>query len=44
MLDRLYLIDQPGLRSYLLGKTQHIIGGFGKAPDELPGRHVHDGG
>ncbi|KAL9112498.1 MAG: hypothetical protein Q9227_003340 [Pyrenula ochraceoflavens] len=32
------LIDDARLRAFLLGKVQHpIIGGFAKAPDELPG-------
>ena len=37
-LDRLDLVDQRGLCNYLLGKTQHIVGGFGKTPGEPPGR------
>lgn len=31
-------MHKEGLRRYLLGKTQHVIGGFAKAPGELPGR------
>lgn len=38
MLDRLSLIDVSGNRLYLLEKTQHIIGGFGKGVGELPGK------
>ncbi|KAL9620812.1 MAG: hypothetical protein Q9160_004712 [Pyrenula sp. 1 TL-2023] len=36
MLNRRDVIDKEGLRQYLLGKTQHIIGGFAKAPGEVP--------
>lgn len=38
MLNRHDVIDKEGLRQYLLGKTQHIIGGFAKAPGEIPGK------
>lgn len=37
ILNRHHLIDKEGLRQYLLGKTQHAIGGFAKAPNEPPG-------
>lgn len=31
------LCDQPAIRRYLLGKTQHeVLGGFGKFPGDLP--------
>jgi geranylgeranyl transferase type-1 subunit beta len=36
-MDRLSLIDQQRNRRYLLEKTQHIIGGFGKGIGEPPG-------
>ncbi|RLL94532.1 hypothetical protein CFD26_101321 [Aspergillus turcosus] len=36
MMDRLSLIDQQRNRQYLLEKTQHIIGGFGKGIGEPP--------
>lgn len=35
-LNQIPLIDASGLRHYLLDKTQHLIGGFGKAVGELP--------
>jgi geranylgeranyl transferase type-1 subunit beta len=38
MLDKLSLIDASGNRLYLLEKTQHIIGGFGKGLGEPPGK------
>lgn len=38
MLRRLDLIDKARMRHYLLCKTQHIIGGFGKGEGEPPGR------
>lgn len=37
-MDRLSLIDQQRNRQYLLEKTQHIIGGFGKGIGEPPGK------
>lgn len=37
MLDRLSLIDADGNRRYLLEKTQHSIGGFGKEAGDPPG-------
>jgi geranylgeranyl transferase type-1 subunit beta len=40
-MDRLSLIDQPRNRQYLLEKTQHIIGGFGKGIGEPPGKISH---
>ncbi|PYI09015.1 geranylgeranyl transferase beta subunit [Aspergillus sclerotiicarbonarius CBS 121057] len=36
MMDRLDLVDTARNRQYLLGKTQHIIGGFGKGVGEPP--------
>lgn len=36
-MDRLSLIDQQRNRRYLLEKTQHIIGGFGKGIGEPSG-------
>ncbi|KAL8695483.1 MAG: hypothetical protein Q9218_000061 [Villophora microphyllina] len=37
MLNSLNLLDQNALRRYLIEKTQHRIGGFGKLPGDLPG-------
>ncbi|KAL8764336.1 MAG: hypothetical protein Q9184_000041 [Pyrenodesmia sp. 2 TL-2023] len=37
ILNSLHLIDQEVLCQYLLSKTQHKIGGFGKFPGEPPG-------
>ena len=37
ILNRVYLQDFNGIRRYLLEKTQHMIGGFGKMPGDLPG-------
>lgn len=37
MLNKVYLQDFNGIRRYLLEKTQHMIGGFGKLPGDLPG-------
>lgn len=36
LLDSLHLADLEAVRNYLLEKTQHIIGGFGKGPDSPP--------
>ncbi|KAL8821803.1 MAG: hypothetical protein Q9223_000215 [Gallowayella weberi] len=38
ILNSLHLLDQEALRRYLLEKTQHRIGGFGKLPGDVPGR------
>ena len=38
MLDRLNLVDAARNRRYLLEKTQHLIGGFGKGVGEPPGK------
>ncbi|EED15298.1 geranylgeranyl transferase beta subunit, putative [Talaromyces stipitatus ATCC 10500] len=35
-MNQLSLIDAPGVRHYLLDKTQHIVGGFGKSVGEVP--------
>ena len=37
MLNREYLQDFNAIRHYLLDKTQHMIGGFGKLPGDVPG-------
>ncbi|KAL8808352.1 MAG: hypothetical protein Q9182_000172 [Xanthomendoza sp. 2 TL-2023] len=37
ILNSLHLLDQAALRRYLLEKTQHRIGGFGKLPGDVPG-------
>ncbi|KAF9892599.1 hypothetical protein FE257_001001 [Aspergillus nanangensis] len=36
MMDRLQLLDADRNRQYLLEKTQHIVGGFGKSVGEPP--------
>ena len=36
-MDRLALVDATRNRRYLLEKTQHIVGGFGKGVGEPPG-------
>lgn len=36
MLGHLNLIDINSCREYLLKKTQHMIGGFGKIPGDPP--------
>lgn len=36
MLGHLDLIDTEGCREYLLRRTQHMIGGFGKIPGDPP--------
>ncbi|KAL8856997.1 MAG: hypothetical protein Q9178_006402 [Gyalolechia marmorata] len=40
MLDNIHLLDQEALRGYLLEKTQHRIGGFGKLPGDVPGKDM----
>jgi geranylgeranyl transferase type-1 subunit beta len=42
-MNRIPLIDASGVRNYLLDKTQHIIGGFGKSVGEVPGQSHHHG-
>ena len=37
MLKREHLQDFNAVRHYLLDKTQHAIGGFGKMPGDVPG-------
>ena len=37
MLHQLGLVDIARMRRYLLEKTQHIVGGFGKGIGEPPG-------
>jgi geranylgeranyl transferase type-1 subunit beta len=37
ILHRLDLIDSDRLRRYLLGKVQHMVGGFGKGVGDPPG-------
>lgn len=37
ILHRIDLIDSDRLRRYLLGKVQHIVGGFGKGVGDPPG-------
>lgn len=37
ILHRLDLIDSERLRRYLLGKVQHMVGGFGKGVGDPPG-------
>ncbi|KAL8773118.1 MAG: hypothetical protein Q9209_001794 [Squamulea sp. 1 TL-2023] len=41
MLNSIHLLDQEALRRYLLEKTQHRIGGFGKLAGDVPGRGVN---
>ncbi|KUL83654.1 hypothetical protein ZTR_11047 [Talaromyces verruculosus] len=36
IMDKIPLLDASGVRHYLLDKTQHIIGGFGKSVGEVP--------
>ncbi|KAL6716431.1 geranylgeranyl transferase type-1 subunit beta [Lecanora helva] len=36
ILNKVHLLDFNGIRRYLLEKTQHTIGGFGKMPGDLP--------
>ncbi|EEA22763.1 geranylgeranyl transferase type-1 subunit beta [Talaromyces marneffei ATCC 18224] len=36
IMDKIPLIDVSGVRHYLLDKTQHIVGGFGKSVGEAP--------
>lgn len=37
MLNREHFQDFNAIRHYLLDKTQHTIGGFGKLPGDVPG-------
>ncbi|KAF2176673.1 geranylgeranyl transferas-like protein type i beta subunit [Zopfia rhizophila CBS 207.26] len=36
VLDHLELVDQRPIRRWLLDKTQHLVGGFGKLPGDAP--------
>jgi hypothetical protein len=38
MLDRYCVIDDARNRQYLLEKTQHLVGGFGKGVGDPPGK------
>lgn len=38
MLDRYGVIDDARNRQYLLEKTQHLVGGFGKGVGDPPGK------
>jgi hypothetical protein len=38
MLDRYCVIDDVRNRQYLLEKTQHLVGGFGKGVGDPPGK------
>lgn len=38
MLDRYSVIDEERNRRYLLEKTQHLVGGFGKSVGDTPGK------
>src|SRR5436190_22560668 len=37
MLNRLHIVNSTACRRFLLEKTQHVIGGFGKGVGEVPG-------
>lgn len=37
MMNRLDLVDGARNRRYLVEKTQHLVGGFGKGVGEPPG-------
>lgn len=41
MLNRLDLVNREANRRYLLEKTQHLIGGFGKGVGEPPGTFIY---
>lgn len=38
MLNRSSVVDDVRNRRYLLEKTQHLVGGFGKVPGDPPGK------
>lgn len=40
MLNREHFQDFNAIRHYLLDKTQHMIGGFGKLPGDVPGPYA----
>lgn len=37
MLNQYGVVDEARNRQYLLEKTQHLVGGFGKGPGDPPG-------
>lgn len=41
MLGRLHLVDETRMQRYLLEKTQHTVGGFGKGIGEPPGKAIN---
>lgn len=41
MLDQYGVIDEVRNRQYLLEKTQHFVGGFGKGPGDPPGKETN---
>ena len=40
MLNKVHLLDFNANRRYLLDKTQHTVGGFGKLPGDPPGKAI----
>lgn len=42
MLSRLNVVNADAHRRYLLDKTQHLIGGFGKGVNEPPGMRTDE--
>jgi hypothetical protein len=40
MLDQYSVVDEVRNRRYLLEKTQHLVGGFGKGPGDPPGKVI----
>jgi geranylgeranyl transferase type-1 subunit beta len=38
MLNQYAVVDEVRNRQYLLEKTQHLVGGFGKGPGDPPGK------
>lgn len=40
ILQQHQLVEIDSLRRYLLEKVTHVIGGFGKAPGEIPGEYL----
>jgi geranylgeranyl transferase type-1 subunit beta len=38
MLNRYFVVDDVRNRRYLLERTQHLVGGFGKGPGDPPGK------
>ena len=41
MLNQYGVVDETRNRRYLLEKTQHLVGGFGKGPGDPPGTMQH---